>query len=84
MDDHAAIEAFYKVWTRLVFALPKADMMQDKDNSKYDKALAQTLDTILAKAAYIEVGEFFDQLGIFYDDWGQRSAEDLSSWLRVV
>lgn len=37
----------------------KADMTQDKDNSKYDKALAQTLDTIVAKAAYIEVGDFW-------------------------
>ncbi|KAF9036751.1 hypothetical protein BJ165DRAFT_1532853 [Panaeolus papilionaceus] len=38
MKDYAAIEAFYK----------------DKDTSKYNKALAQALDGIRAKASYIE------------------------------
>ncbi|KAF9054698.1 leucyl aminopeptidase [Panaeolus papilionaceus] len=38
MKDYAAIEAFYK----------------DKDTSKYNKALAQALDTIRARAGYIE------------------------------
>jgi len=37
-EDYKAIESFYK----------------DKDTSKYDKALAQALDTIRAKAAYVE------------------------------
>ncbi|CAA7267619.1 unnamed protein product [Cyclocybe aegerita] len=37
-EDYAAIEAFFK----------------DKDTSKYNQALAQTLDTIRARAAYVE------------------------------
>ncbi|PPQ65107.1 hypothetical protein CVT24_003068 [Panaeolus cyanescens] len=43
MKDYAAIEAFYK----------------DKDTSKYNKALAQALDSIRARAAYIEASLFF-------------------------
>ena len=40
----------------VAWSLTSLNVKQEKDTSKYDKALAQSLDTIRAKAEYVEVG----------------------------
>jgi aminopeptidase 2 len=63
-EDVESIEAFFK----------------DKDTSKYNMALAQMLETIRTRVAFIEVRAYC-RTSISTDICFQRSFNDLNDWL---
>lgn len=66
----------YLVRYALDFLSTKKDLeesekyFEDKDTSKYNQSLQQTLDTIRAKIAYIERST--DDLDAWLQQWGRR------------
>ena len=70
--DAQQIEEFFKVWRNSMISNRNSLIMnQDKDNSRYDMVLAQSLDGIRARAKWCERSTV--ELKQWLENWEKRS-----------
>ena len=70
--DAQQIEEFFKVWRNSMISNRNSLIMnQDKDNSRYDMVLAQSLDGIRARAKWCERSTV--ELKQWLENWKKRS-----------